>query len=342
MVRGRGSPYDGGGTADPCGASIDKLPHRSGASHAMPKFRSLLAVAILVAFLVLVEVWIGWRALLAPWRSVSLSVLVVAVVLTFVTYWLRAMRVYDYYRHEMRGRFAACLRLTLIHNLLNGLVPMRAGELSFPVLMARQFRVPASHSLPVLLWFRLMDLHTLALLALLTGGVYLAGPPAALALALAWLALLPVGRRMGPWLRDRLGDPQAGRLRRFLHQAFDALPSSPSEFWRAWAWTLANWVLKVAVYVWVLRLFLETSSVAAWLAVIAGDLTSVLPVHGVAGVGTYEAGVVAALLPFGHGADAALAAAVNLHLFVIGTVVLSGLVAFLLPGGRDRVDRPRR
>lgn len=301
----------------------------------IPRFRTLLAVVILAAFVVFVELYFGWRALLRPWREVPTSGVAAAVVLAFVTYWLRSQRVYDYYRTCMRGRALVCLRLTLIHNLLNNLLPMRAGELSFPLLMARHFRIPATHSVPVLLWFRLMDLHTLGLFAWLAAGVHLLGWPLALAVALAWMALLPLVQRLAPWLRDTLGDSSGSRLRSLAYRVFDALPGSPADFWRAWAWTFANWLVKLAVFVWVLGLFLEVPATAAWLAVIAGDVTSVLPVHGVAGAGTYEAGVVAALLPFGVPADVALMAAVNLHLFLLGSTILGGLLAPLLPGGRS-------
>ena len=64
---------------------------------------------------------------------------------------------------------------------------------------------------------------------------------------------------------------------------------------------------------WILRLFAPMPGAAAVMGAIGGDLTSVLPVHGVAGAGTYEAGVVAALTPFDIPTAAALAAAVNLH-----------------------------
>ena len=57
-----------------------------------------------------------------------------------------------------------------------------------------------------------------------------------------------------------------------------------------------------------------------------------LPFHGVAGAGTYEAGIVAALLPFDIEPAIALTAAVNLHLFLLGSTLLGGLAAMFLPG----------
>jgi uncharacterized membrane protein YbhN (UPF0104 family) len=77
---------------------------------------------------------------------------------------------------------------------------------------------------------------------------------------------------------------------------------------------------------------------AAVMGVAAGDITSVLPIHGVAGAGTYEAGVVAGLVPFGLPASAAVQAAVNLHLFVLGSTLLSGLLSVFLP--RNSEARP--
>jgi hypothetical protein len=47
----------------------------------------------------------------------------------------------------------------------------------------------------------------------------------------------------------------------------------------------------------------------------SGELTTVLPVYSIAGIGTYEAGVVAALVPADIGYQEAIKTAVNLHLF---------------------------
>ena len=82
----------------------------------------------------------------------------------------------------------------------------------------------------------------------------------------------------------------------------------------------------------VLRLFLPMPVAAAVWGAMAGDLTSILPVHGVAGAGTYEAGVVAGLLPFGVAAQPALQAAVNLHIFLLGATLLGGALGFLING----------
>ncbi|HAO34283.1 MAG TPA: hypothetical protein DCQ84_15245, partial [Candidatus Competibacteraceae bacterium] len=113
-------------------------------------------------------------------------------------------------------------------------------------------------------------------------------------------ALVRLSERFSPRWRDRLA------------RASEGLPQTSAAFWRAWFWTQLNWLVKLAVFAWILRLFAPMPGAAAVMGALGGDLTSVLPVHGIAGAGTYEAGVVAALIPFGIEAKVALAAAVNL------------------------------
>jgi uncharacterized membrane protein YbhN (UPF0104 family) len=74
--------------------------------------------------------------------------------------------------------------------------------------------------------------------------------------------------------------------------------------------------------------------VAWWLVltgVMGAELSSVLPFHGIAGSGSYELAMVAALMPLGVSAEAALTGAVNLHLFLLGVTLLLGGLAFLVP-----------
>jgi uncharacterized membrane protein YbhN (UPF0104 family) len=297
-------------------------------------WRPLIGVAILVGFIAFVEVYFGWSALLAPWRHMPLDQIAVAALMSLISYWLRALRFYDYFRKEMAGRFGLCIKLMLQHNLLNNLLPMRTGELSFPVLMSRYFAVPSLRSMPALLWFRLLDLHVLGIFALLAfQDIVFTWHWTAIGLIL-WLPL--------PWLsfhyskrwRRWLSHHERGHLSQMTGRLLQGLPQEAAAFWRAYGWTVINWLAKLGAFVWVLRLFIDIGYPAAWMGSIAGDLTSVLPIHGVAGAGTYEAGVVAGLLPYGVAPQPALAAAVNLHLFLLGTTLLGGAISLFL--GRPR------
>ena len=293
-----------------------------------PHLRRLFGVLCLLVLVVLVERLYGWRNVLTPWTELSPSAVLVAIVFLFASYLLRAIRLFHYFHAELCGAFATCVKLMLQHNMYNNLMPMRSGELSFPILMSRYFGIAAARSLPALLWFRALDLHTVIGLALVVG-VLIRGELVLGALLAPWVPL--------PWLlfafahRLRAAITPRGPLSKMLATLIDGLPGDAGKFLWSWFWSVANWLVKLCVFAWVMLEFADLGYVAAWVGATLGELTTVLPVNGVAGAGTYEAGVVAGMLPFGVSAQTALPVAVNLHLFILAASLIGGGVAFLMP-----------
>jgi uncharacterized membrane protein YbhN (UPF0104 family) len=271
-----------------------------------------LGLILLLGLLVALQLTVGWRALLRPWREIPLMDLAGASLLLVGSYGIRTVRIHRYFAPDTSGRFLRSFRLVLVHNLFNNLLPMRTGEASFPVLMKRDFGVPFRRSLPALLYLRLLDLHYLLFL----GAVVVLGPRGFWGwAAILLLATVPV---LGYRIQGRLAREAAVGTGLFL---------------TTWLWTAINWSVKLLVFAWILRAFLPMPYPTAILGSITGELSSVLPIHGVAGAGTYEAGVLAGLVPSGIEWEGALGAAVNLHLFVLGVSALCGVAAYPQSGG---------
>lgn len=291
------------------------------------RLRAGLSLVIALVFIAFVEWYAGWWTLLQPWRALAPFALFAATVLMIATHAARAMRVHDYFGAPVRSRRMACLQLVLRHNLFNNLLPMRSGELAFPVLMARRFGIRPDTSVPGLLWFRLLDLHALLLLA---APVLLVALPRVLLVfaMLAWLSLPWLGWRGSHRLLLRI-EARGGRIGAFATRVFNGLPQGNRVFWRTQAWTLVTWAGKLTVFVWLLLQFAPLSVSHALLGALGGELTSVLPIHGAGGFGTYEAGIVAGTLPSGLDAATLLRAAVNLHLFILGVTLIAGALALL-------------
>ena len=302
----------------------------------------VLGALLLGALILGVELTLGWGKLLAPWRTLAPSVLASLILLSALSYGLRAVRVYDWLclgsaTSGCAGRFPAVLRLSILHNTANNLLPMRTGELVFPWLMGRYFGHGFLPATAALLWIRLLDLHFLGLIAL--GIAWLRQPswvwPAAAALWVATLGLLGwVGRVGTGWPRG-----PGGRLRRALGKVLSLLasaaPGSHLRVARIYLWTALTWLTKFLAFAALLRHFLPVDLWRALVGVMGAELSSVLPFHGIAGSGSYELAAVAALVPAGVDPKAALAGAVNLHIFVLGITLLLGALAFLLPKGRS-------
>lgn len=299
-------------------------------------FRGLMSFKVLFPYLLaillalIVEWALGWRQLLAPWAEVSLGGLLVANALMLGSYVLRAWRVADHF--AIQRRFGAVLSLNLQHNLWNNLLPMRSGELSFPILMRQRFGTDPAHALAGLFWIRLVDAQVLAALGL--GSLFWLAKGKVTALVLLGLALAApfVLWALRGWLTAWVAGMREGRLRRLFDKALAGLPRDGTHFLRGVLLTWANWLVKLAALVWILRQFLAIDGVGAGLAVLGGEMTSILPIHAPGGFGTYEAGMLGLLLPQGMELAAATAAAINTHLFLLTSSLLFGLAAMLISG----------
>lgn len=293
-----------------------------------------VGLALLGGLVWWVHARIGWPELLAPWRELGVAAVGWAFLAVFASHVLRAVRIRDYFGSSLRGRPGSVLSLSLVHNLLNTLLPMRTGEAAFPLLLRSRFGIDTARSVPGLLLFRLLDLQVVLLLGLgvLTAGSEVPLVPGVAGLVLLALAPLAVGpARAG--LLGRLpggggGIGRVGRVGAWLRRGLESLPAR-GHLLRTWVLTFLTWGVKLAAYGFILSTLGGFSAGAGIVGSITGELSSVLPIHGVAGAGTYEAGVVLGLAPLGIPLETAVRGAVNLHLFVLGTAILLGIAGAL-------------
>ena len=292
----------------------------------------LIGTVLLIGLVIAVDRTVGWGELLAPWRTMSPALLGLLLALSALSWLLRAVRAYDFFQERVRGRFLTVVRLSLLHNVANNLLPMRSGELVFPWLMRRYFGHGFLSAGASLVWIRLLDLHFLVLIGLLI--LWLRAPsPWWAILALVWLAAIV----LLPRLRGQVPSGRTGLLWRLLRFAADAAPTGPALIARLYLWTATSWMTKLFAYAMVMHHFVPIDFWRVLAGVVGAELSSVLPFHGVAGSGSYELAGVAVLVPLGVGLDQALAGAVNVHLFLLGVTLLMGAIAFLLPIERGEV-----
>lgn len=294
-------------------------------------WRYLVSTLIFIVFILWIENYVGWNSLLDSWHALNPAALVAALILLFTGYVIRAVRLYDYHRDTMVGQFGLSLRLTLQHNALNNLLPMRSGEISFPLLMSRYFSLPMAKSVPALLWFRVLDLHFLLILVGMTLGKNWVTPLLYVPLLLLWSIVPIVLYWTGLKSQHRVTQLNKNKISEVMHKLLAGLPKNSIMFWRSWFWTVTNWLIKLTVFTWLLSSFLDISMFQSLLGAISGEMTSVLPIHGLAGTGTYEAGVIVGVLPFGVEMKTALQGATNLHLFVLCAALTAGAATLIIP-----------
>jgi uncharacterized membrane protein YbhN (UPF0104 family) len=245
------------------------------------------------------------------------------------TYVLRTFRLYEEYRETPRITFLGMLRIVMLHNLMVNIVPFRGGEAAFPVLLRSSFGISIGRAAGSLLWFRLQDLFVVAALAL----AVVPGLPMPLRLG-GFIALAAIAFALPRWARRPHSPNDVSKPLKLVGRLRDVFAQATERSVNGWWWTIANWTVKLAVQAWLLAQIMAGSVEAALAGVLGAETSAVLPVQGLAGFGTYEAGAAALMVSYGiafaHGLQGALA----LHLFVIGCALLGGALALLLPAGK--------
>ncbi|MEO8938362.1 MAG: lysylphosphatidylglycerol synthase transmembrane domain-containing protein [Burkholderiaceae bacterium] len=307
----------------------------------MTRTIALRIVAVLISigllwWLVADARWAGVGARLSHIDAVALA----GVALLFAaSYAMRGARIHGEFREEIgrdgRRTYARILRLTLVHNALVNVLPFRSGEAAFPVLLSRWFGIGTGRAVVSLLWLRAQDATVvLALAALVWPG-----------LAIVWRVVALIAIVGGAWAvpdwarRHRVAStsPRLAKIQALLERSTRRnLPG--------WLWTIGNWSVKLVAEAWLVALALGPHDAAgrsaAVLGAIGAELAAILPIQGVAGFGTFEAGGAALMRTQGVALTDGLEAVLVLHAVVLALALVAGaLAALLLPGPSAATDR---
>jgi len=286
---------------------------------------------IFVVMLIAVEAFVGWQAVLAQWKSVPLSTLIPALLLFALSYLLRAIRIYDLCQPALKGRLLSVTKLSVLHLYANNMLPMRLGEGLFPILMKRYFGVGIGEGIARLIWLRVLDLLIAGALLTITFGYFfplfsIIAFCAGVSCLLTAIALYRFkGRR---WMQSHRLYP---KIEPVINKLRDTAPQSMNQFIRVVVWTFLSWGSKLAALVMVTQALQSFSTFEALAGVLGAELSSILPIHGIAGSGSFEAAFMAGLAPLGLLSSEILGLAVNLHLFILGATSLFALICFWIP-----------
>ena len=110
------------------------------------------------------------------------------------------------------------------------------------------------------------------------------------------------------------------------------MPLNFGTLFRSWLFTLICWVSKIIVFAIVLGWFIPLQWWGAVGVSIGGELSSVLPIHAPAGLGTYEASMLVTGKLFNIAETKALLfAAIQLHLLMLTSTLLGAVIALFIP-----------
>ncbi len=285
--------------------------------------RLLISLIITLALVIAVHLMIGWRIIFEPWTLIPVIEIIPSIILVLFSYLLRSIRIMDWFD---RAQFPSSTQVMLQHNLWNNLLPMRTGELSFPVLATKHLETDIAKSLIALFWFRVFDLLCICIILVCALSLWLDHPVFIAPALLVFFIFIPVVN----FFQEKIPTLFANQKLK-LNTVLKRLKTESKQLWRCLLWSIANWISKLLAYAGIFSIFANTDFVDSMIAAIGGELTSILPIHGIAGLGTYEAGIVSVSLTMNMSYENTLAAGVNLHLFLLSITLLTGLLSLLVP-----------
>jgi uncharacterized protein (TIRG00374 family) len=282
-------------------------------------------------------------------QSARGDLIALAVVITLLTYFVRAER-WQYLLEPLGPtRFWTAFRTTVIGFAVSFIVPARAGEVLRPYLLARQERLPATAAFATIIVERILDLVAVLLLlgiffVFFAGGESATAPTLYRAVRLGGLIMTPVGigvliamfvmagrperlhalvLRIERILPARLAHAVASFARTFAHGL--AVVRRPRRLVFATGWSLVLWLL-IAAQVWVIAqafgvLMPPAGSVLVTAMLVVGVA---LPTPGGVG-GTHEAFRLGVTSFYGAENNAAVGAAILQHAVNFVPVILLGL-----------------
>jgi uncharacterized protein (TIRG00374 family) len=289
-------------------------------------------------------------------KSARMDYLVLGLVVTSITFLIRAER-WQYLLGPLGAtRFWVVFRATVIGFAASAVLPARAGEVIRPYFLARREGLSATAAFATILVERILDLVAVLLLlaaflaffdpglesrdttvfqAIRFGGLLMA-PIAVGALAVMFF-MAGHPDRLHAWLLKAeavLPAKIAAMIARFAKTFAEgfAVVRRPERLVAALAWSLALWV-SIAAGIWAVSVAfgIDMPFTGAWLMLAPLVVGVAVPTPGGVG-GFHEAYRIGATAFFGADNNSAVGAAIVLHAISIGPVTIAGLIFTLQDG----------
>ena len=290
---------------------------------------------------------------LANWKDMSLTFasiqplnLILAVIINLIALAFRAQawRVLLEYKPGIVNSYL----LINLGYFLNNLFPLRAGEIGRSIFMGRAIKVSPFHVLSTVVIERAFDLAIAAGLLLATlpmaFGFAWAKPVAIITLLVVIIALVLLylvarnNQQVQRWMEKLAG--RWGFVKKYiiprLGSFFDGLSvlTNPFQFFLSVFWIILTWVFWLVIY-YIMLLMIAPHAPVWWAIFITGIIALGLAIPSApAGLGVYEAAVVAAIsiLDPGITASVSLAFAIIVHILQFCITGIFGIICLVREG----------
>ncbi|MDB9863452.1 flippase-like domain-containing protein [Litorivicinus sp.] len=282
-----------------------------------------LGTAILFLTVGIAASLLDLKSTLTAFSQIPAVTLGVIFLLGSVSWLLRGLRTWIVFQEFS---LLEALGISFLHNTANNLAPMRLGELALPALARWLAGIKFSVGLTSLIWIRFLDL-----ISLLSIGFCILLLPSLGSIMLACLAILVFATPM--IISHLIPKIQNLPLPKSIENARTQLifeAKQGKRLHRIWRLTILAWLTKLIAMAILLGSLAGLPITEVMATILGAELSSILPIHGLAGAGSYEAGGALGASLAGQSPLAGLELAIQLHLYVLSLTLLFGILGGLL------------
>jgi len=291
-----------------------------------PFYKYSISILIFVVFLVFIQQYIGWESVFLQLEKLSLTTLSLIFIILSLSYITRALRIYFFFNSSYPDSFTTYLKISIYHNFFNNFLPMRAGEISYPILLKKNLGISLRKSTKSLIWFRALDLCSLVALVIFILNTYIYQPGIFYLFSIL-IFILPIILFYSVKYYSTSNYTGNNVFLKAVNFIITSIPTSKTDLISSWVFTQITWVLKLSVFTFFISFTLQIDLTSSLLATISSEFTSILPIHSFAGFGTYEAGIIAVLAPQNiANTKAIVASSTSLHIIILTSTMLSAMI----------------
>ena len=277
-------------------------------------FELLISIAVSLGFIYIFYKIIGFKTFLKFLKEVS----VINVLIAFFIYTLSYItRTYRWKITLSIKEFKKLFKLTVYNTVFNIFLPFRTGELSFFYMLKKE-NVPIKDSALSFFTVRIFDALSLGTVFLVSLFLY----KGLILYAGLFFLISPLIFYILKYL--------TGFIKNDKFQKFHSEVLSLKNLLILYFLSILTYILKFTSFYFVLPKNINLSFIENFFASASGDLTTILPIHGLAGIGTYEAGYIGILVFLGVDKETAILSSVFVHIFILTSSALLSLLCYLL------------
>lgn len=272
-----------------------------------------LSILISVGFIYVFNNYIGVERLIDLLTNLTAEQLIIGFFLYFVSYIVRTLR----WRLTLDLKdFKKLFKVTVFNTFFNIVLPFRIGEISFFYMLKKE-GVSLPQTTLSFVVTRIFDGLSLVGVFGLFYFLYVGSPIAGvLTLILSAFLFIPIS-----FLIKKIKHQEVLNY----HSKLQLL-----NLMKVYALSVLTLMFKFSAFYFVLPTSLSIPLSLSFLAFTTADLTTVLPIHGIAGIGTYEPGFASVLILLGFDREVSFLSATIVHIFIIlSSLVIAAITSLL-------------